>query len=145
MKANTTVDSPTGRISISMEEQAKYVKAGSLKKGPTAEVVSGAKRHDLCVWIDDDPVFIVEVKKFKNRYHIFDNDIKRLEAVVKESNAPNYSMVAFCGSRLYGRSTMAKHVMNIERRFPDHTVCIQKFGFQGFSTYNLTGTIVVSK
>lgn len=145
LNTQQSAESHDGKMSVTLEEQSKYVKAGSLKKGPTAKVVSGTKRHDLCIWLDEDPMFIVEVKRFTNRYQIFDKDIKRLESVVKGSNAPNYSILAFFGSWLYGSETIAKHFRSIEDRFPDHTVCMQKFGFQGIPDYNLSGTIVVAK
>jgi len=75
------------------------VKWATGKPAPTVSDLKGDKRHDICVWISDRPYFVIETKKFGNRYGVFDKDIKRLNSVVKGrgKHVPDFSIVAFHG------------------------------------------------
>lgn len=145
LDAKNAISSTQDRVCITLEEPAADVKWYTEKRGPTDKVVSGSKRHDVCVWIVDRPICVIEVKLFGNRYGVFNNDVKRLEAVVRGKHAPDFSVLAFHGFWPYDGATSKKHQVEIEERFHKHDVEIRAFQFQGFEDRFLAGTITVSK
>ena len=127
LNASSTISHDDSRLSITLESPAKQVKYWSRKKGRPATVIAGNKRHDICVWSDDDPLCVIEVKRFTNRYGVLDKDVERLEAIVSGSNSTvKFGVLAFLGYWPYEKKQIAKFNRDIPLRFPQHTVCLQE-------------------
>lgn len=132
-------------FNISLEEPTTFVKCSSSKRGKTASPVAKNKRHDLCVWIKNRPICVIEVKRFGNRYGVFEKDLQRLESVVKGRLAPTYSILAFYGWGFYDKSKSQKHIRNIYSKYSNRGVVdVQEIRFRGLPERNLAGTITVS-
>lgn len=142
-KTKNSTRSEKNRFYITLEEPTEFVKKASQKPGRTAASVDKNKRHDVCLWLDDSPLCVIEVKRFGNRYGIFDKDLARIDSVVKGRFAPTFSILAFYGYGFYDQNKSQKHMSKIRSQYSDYKVDIQEIRFQGFSERDLAGTITV--
>ena len=127
LNASATISHGDSRLSITLEPPTKDVKFWSGKKGRTAKVVAGNKRHDICIWSDDDPVCVIEVKRFTNRYGVFDEDVERLRATIRGTNSTvQFGLLAFLGFWSYDKKQIAKFRKAITNRYPKHSVCLKE-------------------
>ena len=142
LNASSTISNDDSRLSITLESPAKQVKYWSRKKGRTATVIAGNKRHDICVWSSDDPLCVIEVKRFTNRYGVLDKDVERLEAIVSGSNSTvKFGVLAFLGYWPYDKKQIAKFRCDIRKRFSQHKVCLQEILRRHTSDCDGTGTL----
>lgn len=144
LNAKDTIRSGTRRLCITIEERTEDVKWYTEKRGPTSEILAGNKKHDVCLWIVDRPICVIEVKLFSNRYDVFDKDVKRLEAAVRGKQAPDFNVLAFHGFRGYTRDEVMTHQEKISNRFSrNHCVEIREFQLKETKQRYIAGTITV--
>lgn len=153
LSASSKITQGGSRLSITLEPPTKDVKYWSGKRGRPSKVVAGNKRHDICIWSDDDPLCVIEVKRFTNRYGVLDEDVERLEATTSGINSTvQVGVLAFLGFWPYDKKQIAKFEKAIPQRFPNHSVCLQEIlrahtpNCDGIGTMRfLSGTISVRK
>lgn len=125
--ALSTISHGNSRLSITVEPPTKEVKYWSGKKGRPARVLEGNKRYDICIWSDDNPLCVVEVKRCTNRYGVLDKDVERLKATVRGKNSTvKCGILAFLGFRSYDKDKIAKYREDLSQRFHRHAVCLKE-------------------
>lgn len=128
IKPSSKIPQNNSELTMSLEPPIKGVKYWSGQRGRTARVIAGNKRHDICIWSNDNPISVIEVKRFTNRYGPLYEDVERIEASVKGKNSIQFGILAFLGYWSREEEQIAKYRKHLSERYSDprYTVYLQE-------------------